>query len=508
MILDRAAEDPDGRAVVGDRVALTWAEVDDTLRRAVHQMRRTPERTGVAVWAANAPEALLAQAAGVLAGASVVPVNFHLLPAEALSIIGRSGANLIMCDVERAEAAAAFGAQTGIPVVVWGAEKGVPAGARQWEEWLAESQAEDIDLSVECRPYIMFTSGTSGVPKMVKITNQFGLPGTVQEHLAACAALPFTQGSHLVVGPLYHTGPISGVRALLAGQKVVVPSRFDPERTLRFIEEEQISSTVMVPTHFSRLLALPGQTREAYDLSSIDYVAHTGAACPPPVKRDMIEWWGPVLVEAYGATESGTICRIDSTEWLARPGSVGRVLGAFARAFAISDDGAELPPGVPGHLYFEDSRGIGIVYDDDPEKTKRAHLREGVFTLGDIGYVDEEGYIFITDRGSDMIISGGVNIYPAEAENVLSGHPAVHDVIVVAVPDQDLGELSGAVVVLNEGATITEAELITFCREHLSTYKCPRAVAFTDSLPRTAMGKVSKRGLGNVYWPNGIQVST
>ena len=506
MILDRVAVSPDGRAVVGDHIALTWKEVGDILKRAVHQLRKDPARTGVAVWAANGPETLLSQAAASLAGASVVPINFHLLPAEAVSIISRSGADLILCDHARSEVAAAYGAERAIPVVVWGADGELPAGARRWEDWLAESAAEDIDVTIESRPYIMFTSGTSGIPKMVKITNQFGLPGTVQDYLAACEALPFTKGSHLVVGPLYHTGPISGVRALLAGQKVVVPSRFDAEGTLALIHDEQISSTVMVPTHFSRLLALSDETRGKYTLSSIDYVAHTGAACPAATKRGMIEWWGPVLVEAYGATESGTICRIDSNEWLTRPGSVGRAMGAFVRAFAASSEGVELPSGVPGHLYFEDSRGLGIVYDDDPEKTSRAHLRPGVFTLGDIGYVDEEGYIFITDRGSDMIISGGVNIYPAEAENVLSSHPEVHDVIVVAVPDKDLGEVAGAVVVLHEDSSATESELIAFCRGQLSTYKCPRAVVLVDELPRTAMGKVNKNGLGELYWPSGIPI--
>ena len=504
MILDRALDLPNGRAIVGDDTFLLWSEVIDSLRRAVFQIRRGSAHASVAIWGANGPEALMAHAAVVLAGASVVPINFHLLPAEAVSIMVRSEIDLIICDAERSQSAIEYASNHAISVVVWGSAEAVSSGTKSWSEWLLEGNSDDINLDIKCRPYIMFTSGTSGTPKMVKITNQFGLPGTVRDYISACVALPFTQGSHLVVGPLYHTGPISGVRALLAGQKVVIPSRFDAERTLSLIESEKIAATVMVPTHFARLLALPSEVRQRYDLSSIGYVAHTGASCPPAIKREMISWWGPVLVDAYGATESGTICRIGSKEWLERPGSVGRVLGSIVRAFAYSPEGHELPAGEEGLLYFEDSRGIGIIYDDDPEKTRTAHIRPGVFTLGDIGYVDEDGYVFITDRGSDMIISGGVNIYPAEAENILISHPAVEDAIVVAINDTDLGEVAGAVVVIKSGAKVSSQELIHFCRENLSIYKCPRDVVFVEALPRTAMGKVNKRGLGQIYWPSGL----
>ena len=202
----------------------------------------------------------------------------------------------------------------------------------------------------------------------------------------------------------------------------------------------------MVPTHFVRLLALPDEVRARYDLSSVKWVGHTGAACPVDVKRRMIEWWGPVFFDAYGATEVGTTCMITSEEWLEHPGSVGRAIPPFS-AIVVDEDGNEVPAGTEGRIYFEDSTGRGVVYPNDPQKTADAHLRPGVFTLGEIGYVDDDGYVYITDRFSDLIVSGGVNIYPAEAEQVLIEHPEVADVAVIGVPHEEMGEAVKALVV-------------------------------------------------------------
>jgi long-chain acyl-CoA synthetase len=306
-----------------------------------------------------------------------------------------------------------------------------------------------------------------------------------------------------VVGPMYHTGPLSGFRLLAAGVPVVVLGRFDAEGLLRAIDTYHTETSVMVPTHFARMLALPEDVRARYDVSSMAWVGHTGAACPIDVKRKMIEWWGPVFFDAYGATEVGTTCMITSQEWLAHPGSVGRAIPPFT-ALVVDDDGNELPPNTEGRLFFADATGRGVVYPNDPEKTAAAHLRPGVFTLGEIGYLDEDGYVFITDRFSDMIVSGGANIYPAEAEQVLLEHPGVADVAVIGVPHPDMGEAVKALVVPADPANPPSAdELITFCRERLSGYKCPRSVDIVETVGRTTMGKVNKRALRAPYWAGG-----
>jgi long-chain acyl-CoA synthetase len=240
--------------------------------------------------------------------------------------------------------------------------------------------------------------------------------------------------------------------------------------------------------------------RDRYDVSSMRLVTHTGASCPIDVKRKMIDWFGPVLQDAYGATEVGTTCTISSAEWLEHPGSVGRAVPPF-RAIVVGEDGEEVPPGTEGRLYFEDATGRGIVYPDDPEKTARAHLRPGVFTLGEIGYVTDDGFVYITDRFSDMIVSGGVNIYPAEAEQVLIGHSQVADVAVIGVPSVAMGEEVKALVVATEvDAPPSADELIAWCRERLAGYKCPRSIDFVTTVGRTAMGKVNKRDLRRPFW--------
>ena len=256
----------------------------------------------------------------------------------------------------------------------------------------------------------------------------------------------------------------------------------------------------MVPTHFKRLLDLADDVKARYDISSMRLVAHTGAACPIDVKRRMIEWFGPIFLDAYGATEVGTTCSITSPEWLDHPGSVGRAIPPFT-ALVVDDDGHAVPPRTEGRLFFEDATGRGVVYPNDPAKSAQAHLRPGVFTLGEIGYVDEDGYVYITDRFSDMIVSGGANIYPAEAEKVLITHPQVADVAVIGIPDTDMGEAVRALVVPEDPSNPPSPDtLIAFCRSQLAGYKCPRTVEIVPSIGRSAMGKINKRVLRAPYW--------
>jgi acyl-CoA synthetase (AMP-forming)/AMP-acid ligase II len=295
---------------------------------------------------------------------------------------------------------------------------------------------------------------------------------------------------------------LSSVRQLGGGKPLVAMGRFDAEVVLDTIARRRVSSTLMVPTHFQRLLALPEATRARYDVSSLRSVAHTGAACPREIKQRMIDWFGPVLLEAYGGTESGTTNSITSEEWLKKPGSVGRTLAPF-ELLVVGEDGQAQRQGEVGQLYFRDTTGRGIIYHNDPEKTRAAHLAPGVFTLGEMGYVDEDGYVFITDRVSDMIVSGGVNIYPAEAEQVLIRHPAVADVAVIGAPNDEMGEEVKALVIPKDPASPPAvAALDAFCRQSLAGFKCPRSYDFVADLGRNAMGKVNKRALRRAYWPS------
>ena len=244
---------------------------------------------------------------------------------------------------------------------------------------------------------------------------------------------------------MYHTGPLSGMRLLCAGVPSVILSKFDPEATLAAIDTYKTETSVMVPTHFVRLLALPDDVKAKYDVSSMKMLAHTGAKCPVEVKAAMIEWFGPVFRDAYGASEVGTVCTISSEEWLEHQGSVGRSVPPFS-AVILDDDMKEVAAGVEGRLFFRDATGRGIIYPNDAEKTAASNPEPGLFTLGEIGYMDADGYVFITDRFSDMVVSGGANLYPAEAEQLLIDHPGVADVGCVGVPHPDMGEMLIALV--------------------------------------------------------------
>jgi long-chain acyl-CoA synthetase len=239
-----------------------------------------------------------------------------------------------------------------------------------------------------------------------------------------------------------------------------------------------------------------------YDVSSLQRVSHTGAKCPPDVKRAMIDWWGPVLTEAYGASEVGTTCMISSEEWLEHPGSVGRAIPPF-EALVLDDDGQPRAPGREGRLYFRDTTGRGVVYHNDPEKSAAAHVAPGVFTLGEIAYLDEDGYVFITDRFSDMVVSGGVNLYPAESEQVLIDHPAIADVACIGIPHPEMGEALRALAIpRTPESPPPPQEVLDWCRQRLSHYKCPTSLEWVDDLGRNTMGKINKRRLRAPYWPD------
>jgi long-chain acyl-CoA synthetase len=502
-----AADRPDEAALTDPSGALGWAEVGDALNRAANALAALdlgPQRR-VAVFAENASETALAHLGGLLAGASTVPVNFHLTADETAYILRDSESRVLFVGPETLERGLAAAGAAGVPTVVGWKLAGPVEGVEDWTQWLAAAAADDPDPAAAPHPNLLYTSGTTGLPKATELPpTMFAGGGTMAEHLEALRANRFAEfGTHLVVGPMYHTGPLSGMRLLVAGVPSVILGRFDAERTLETIERHRTESAVMVPTHFVRLLALPQETRDRYDVSSMRYVAHTGASCPVDVKRAMIEWWGPIFVDAYGASEVGTTCSITSEEWLTHPGSVGRAIPPFT-AIVLGDDDQEVPPGTEGRLYFRDATGRGVVYPNDPAKSAAAHIAPGVFTLGEIGYMDPDGYVYITDRFSDMVVSGGANIYPAEAEQVLMQHAGVADVACIGVPHAEMGEeLRALVIPADPAAPPDPVELVEFCRQRLTHYKCPRAVELVADLGRTTMGKINKRRLRAPYWENG-----
>lgn len=497
-----AESKPDEVALRDARAAIGWMEVYETLNRIANGLAACDlgEARRVAVFAENSIETCLANLGGMIASASVVPVNFHLTAAEVAYILNDSGARVLFASPETLHRALEAAAVSRVDrVIAWHSPE---SDAIDWEAWLHSSSAEMPSLDLPPRPNLLYTSGTTGLPKGTELPpTMFAGGDTLAEHLALLAQNPLAEfGTHMVVGPMYHTGPLSGSRLLAAGVPSVILGRFDAEKTLATIEKHQIATTVMVPTHFVRLLALPKEVRDRYDVSSMRRIAHTGAKCPVDVKRAMIEWMGPVFVDAYGATEVGTTCAITSEEWLQHLGSVGRAVPPF-EALILDDDDNPVPVGEEGRLFFKDATGRGVIYHNDPEKSAAAHIAPGVFTLGEIARMDEDGYIYITDRFSDMVVSGGVNIYPAESEQVLIEHPAVGDVACIGIPHRDMGEELKALVVAEEGANPPPArDLIDWCRERLSHYKCPKTLDYVDSIGRNTMGKVNKRTLRAPYW--------
>ncbi len=502
---DRARTMGEAMAVTDGRLTLSWAELDPVMNRATNALltEALGDPPRAAVFAHNSTESALAYLAMLHAGISAVPANFHLTVDEFAYILRDSGAKLVFVGPETAVVGVAAARKVGIDRVIGWRCQGFE-GVTSWDSWLADASGAEPPTHMRPLPYMHYTSGTTGRPKGTETPpNMFpresdvaGLFRALGEQVAAGAPGPI-----LLVGPNYHTGPLGSVRQLGGGRPLVVMPRFDAEQILVNIEQHRIATSVMVPTHFQRLLALPEAVRRKYDVSSLQLVSHTGAACPIETKHAMIAWWGPVFVEAYGATEAGSTNMINSEEWLRRPGSVGKAMPPFEMV-VIGEDGERLGPNEVGQLYFRDPSGRGIVYHNDPEKTAAAHIEPGVFTLGEIGYVDDEGYVFITDRSSDMIVSGGVNIYPAEIEQALIAHPDVEDVAVVGVPSADMGEEVKALVVPRPGARVTSDDLAAYAREKLAGYKRPRSIDLVESVGRNAMGKVNKRELRKPFWPS------
>jgi fatty-acyl-CoA synthase len=348
---------------------------------------------------------------------------------------------------------------------------------------------------------MLYSSGTTGRPKGIRRPLSLGPMGE-----GPPSAVPLLQALGLGAGdrylcpaPLYHAAPLAwSMSAQRLGATALVMERFDPAGALDLIERHAVTHGQFVPTMFVRMLKLPDEVRARYDLSSLRRVVHAAAPCPVDVKRRMIEWWGPIVDEYYSATEGVGVTWVTSDEWLARPGTVGRAM--LGEIHVLDGGGRDLPPGEVGAIWFRG--GNAFEYHNDPAKTAEAHGERGLATVGDIGHVDEDGYLFLSDRRAHLIISGGVNIYPREIEDLLIGHPKVADVGVIGVPDDEMGEQVKAVVQpadMADAGPELEAELLAWCRRHLAGYKCPRSVDFDPALPRLDTGKLYKRVLQDRY---------
>jgi len=379
-------------------------------------------------------------------------------------------------------------------------------GFADYEDVIAAASDDEPEDQQAGGP-MFYTSGTTGRPKgVVSSTFSGALPVQVMpmvgKSIATALGLP-DGGLTYLNGPVYHSAQWAfSFLPMLGGISVVMRQKFDPEEALELIDRHGVTNTHLVPTQFVRLLRVDDAKKAAFRGDTLEVVWHGAAPCSPEVKRRMIDWWGPKISEYYGSTEGAIISTISADEWLAHPGSLGRPLDNV-EIMVIREDGTAAEPGEPGQLYFRNKTGSDFAYHKDPEKTAAAHREPGVFTVGDVGYVDAEGYLYLSDRKIDMIISGGVNVYPAEIEGVLVSHPEVADAAVFGIPNDEFGEEVKAAVELVEGAEPSAAlaqALKDHCRAHLAGYKVPRSIDFEAALPRHETGKLYKRLLRDRYW--------
>ena len=510
-----AAADP-GREVLlessGARV--TAGDLLAAINRTAHGLRHLGVGPGdtIAVVMSNRREFIECYGAAIQSGLFFVAINWHLGPSEIGYILEDSNAKVVVTENRFAEVVAGAGQQAKLDPSNLFAVDGYE-GMGAFSE-LVEGQSDDTPADRAAGQIMFYTSGTTGRPKGVRksfradVSDELALTTGIGPIRRAApvdnvAVESFTSELvHLNSGPFYHGLPIAAVLSTLdSGGLVVVMDKWTPESFLGLVQEYRVTNATLVPTMFHRLLALPGEVRMKADVSSLRAVNHAGAPCPIEVKRRMIEWWGPIITEAYSSTE-GAGTYVTSEEWLRKPGTVGRPSpGVEIRI--LDEQGRECGPGDQGLVYMTPSLW-DFEYHHDDEKTKAAR-RGTMFTVGDIGYLDEDGYLFLCDRQADTILSGGVNIYPAEVEAALLQHPAVRDVAVVGAPNEEWGEEVRAVVELQDPTLAGPAlgtELIEFCQSQIARFKCPRTVDFVESLARDPNGKLRKGVIRAKYWPD------
>jgi long-chain acyl-CoA synthetase len=491
-----------------DANACPWSrgELQSLANQVSHALVAAGLRQGdaVAVVAPNCAEFIAIYFATMQLGLHFVPLNWHLSPAEAAYILADSQAKAVFAHSRYCKfilSALQLEALTSRSLIAIGRPHD---SFVTLEQFIDGQSTADIDNPIHGRP-MLYTSATTGKPKAVaapladaETVIDIGLAYQLRRGVT-----PENDNVHLCASMLYHVAPLTGVLGSLnMGHKVVLVDRWEPLRFLELIEAHKVTSSFVVPSMFVQLLKLAPEVRAQFDVSSLRSVTHSAAPCPVEIKRQMIAWWGPIIWEMYGATEGGGTS-VSSEEWLKYPGTVGRAI-AGAQICIFDDQGKELPPGNVGTIYMARATGDTLEYKNDPEKTKAAHLGK-YFTVGDLGYLNDDGYLFISDRKIDMIICGGANIYPIEIESQLILHPQVVDCAVFGIPSDAFGEVVHAVVQLSKQSDATaelKHDLLKFLSKHLAAYKLPQSLEFATALPRDPSGKLRKRLLRDSFWKN------
>jgi long-chain acyl-CoA synthetase len=498
--------------VIAGETRRDGASTEERARRGVSALAQFGIGEGdvVAIMLRNEPAFLEAMLIARQAGCYSCPINWHYKADEAGYILRDCGAKALIIHADllrQIDGGVPDGCHV-IAVAPSAATRGafrlapeqctIPAGAAEYESWLAASAPYDGPAR-KLHGSIPYSSGTTGRPKGVMrgpaAPERYGRMIEITQ-----TALGIKPGMRTaIVAPLYHSAPASyGMQSLLFGDLVLIHERFDAERLLADIERHKLDRLYLVPTHFVRLLRLPEEVKRRHDLASVEYVASTGSPCPPDVKKQMIDWWGPVINESYASSEAGFITLLSSEESRSHPGSAGKpLLGADVRI--LDDAGEVLPPFEPGLIYCRQEAYPDFTYINR-DADRRAIDRDGLVAVGDVGYFDREGYLYICDRKSDMVISGGVNIYPAEIEAVLITMPEVADCAVFGIPDAEFGEALAVHVQPHNGAAIERDTVRSFLSERIADYKVPRVIEFSDALPREESGKIFKRRLRDPYW--------
>jgi len=501
-----AAQDPDKLALAApDGKEWTRGELLAECNSLVHGLRELGLQKGdtVAVLMPNCYQMLAINLAIVQAGFYMVPINWHLAGPEVAYILQDSEAKVFISHALIAETAQKAALETQIPASRLFSVGPIP-GFQHYTK-LLEGQPDTAPEDRSCGVVMNYTSGTTGKPKGVRRPLPPDDPDAAVSRMGFALMIfgvqPEDDNVHICGSPLYHTAVMVWASASLhLGHPVVLMEKWDSEGFLQLVEKYKVTQSHMVPTQFRRLLLLPEEVRKRYDLSSLRYMIHAAAPCPVPVKQAMLDWWGPCIYEYYAATEGGGTM-VSPQEWLQYPGTVGKAWPT-AEVRILDDDGKEVKTGDQGTVYMKLSETASFEYKGDKEKTLKNRVGD-FFTVGDVGYLNKEGYLFLCDRKVDMIISGGANIYPAEIESVLIMHPQIADAAVFGIPHEDWGEEIKAAVELVEGASAGDdltREILAFCEERLARFKLPRTIDYLDALPRDPNGKLYKRRLRDPYW--------
>jgi long-chain acyl-CoA synthetase len=501
MSLAQFAKDTPERVAIysgwGNR---SWHQLNACANQLARALRSAGLRDGdsLAILIGNRPEFVEVFKAALRTGIRLTPINWHLGADEIAYIIDDCDAKAFITEERFSQTATdAVSSLAALDVCLMISEASLPAPFENYRMALDDHDPSDVD-DPQLGGHMLYTSGTTGRPKGVwretrtRILPQWSTPSPMIPLEDVC----------LLTGPAYHAAPLSNIaHALISGVPVVMMDRWEAEQALALIEEHRVTHTHMVATMFHRMLQLPDEVRKKYDVSSIKNITHGAAPCPVHVKHAMIAWFGPALNEYYAATEGGGGFTVDSHDWLKKPGTVGKAPESYDNKI-LDDEGNELPAGEVGTIYMKAPDSGRFAYYKDPDKTTSSY-RGDYFTLGDMGYFDADGYLFLTGRTAEVIISGGVNIYPQEVDNQVMQHEAVREVCTVGVPNDEWGEEVCTVIELNPGytgSTQLSVEIIDFARSRLPHYMCPRRIDFAQDLPRMPTGKIQRRKVRDPYW--------